>query len=78
MGRRVRLVRAVAWSFRRADELMVHRFRKDSQIGPTGMRISCNHDDFTLVSEDDDFEIEIIYNRSIEGECGPPAALYLH
>ena len=34
------------------------------------MRISCNHDDFTLVSEEDDFEVEIVYNRPIEGEPG--------
>lgn len=51
-----------------ADELLTYRFRKDPQVGATGMRISCNHDDFTLVSEEDDFEIEIVYNRPIEGE----------
>lgn len=36
------------------------------------MKITCNYDDFTLVPDDEDFEIEIVYNRPIEGElCRP-------
>ena len=43
------------------------RFRKDEQLD-RGLKISCNHDDFTaLRSGEDDFEIEISYNRMIEG-----------
>jgi hypothetical protein len=31
------------------------------------MEINCSADDFTTVADDDDFEIEIVYNRPIEG-----------
>ena len=42
-------------------------FRKDDQL-VRGLRVSCNHDDFTAIPDGEDFEIEISYNRMIEGE----------
>lgn len=50
----------------RADQIY-YRFRHDDELAPGAMRVTCNHDDFTLVAEDDDFEVEISYNRPIEG-----------
>ncbi|KAL8279114.1 hypothetical protein RQP46_008572 [Phenoliferia psychrophenolica] len=42
-------------------------FRKDEEL-KRGLKISCNHDDFTTASGD--FEIEITYNRMIEAFRG--------
>lgn len=44
-----------------------YSFRKDESLPAGAMHITCNHDDFTLVPADEDFEVEIVYNRPIEG-----------
>lgn len=71
MGRRVRHSRGRSGGKREfwsdAPTTTPTSFRKDSSLKPGAMEISCNHDDFTDVPEDEDFEIEVSYRRPIEG-----------
>lgn len=45
-----------------------YSFNRDESLAPTGLRIDCNHDDFTLVPDGDEFKVQVSYARPVEGE----------